>query len=104
MKIAHASIPADDPKAVADVLAEIMGGEAMPFPPGGPETAHQFANTGEQELKYLAVSTALSPEVCTYPDSDKFAVSVYGESGKPGDWRFRYVGREKDAHGYWEGE
>ena len=31
--IAHASIPADDPRRAAEVLAEIMGGEAMPFPP-----------------------------------------------------------------------
>ena len=31
--IFHASIPADDPKHVAGVLAEILGGEALPFPP-----------------------------------------------------------------------
>ncbi len=29
----HVSIAADKPQAVAQVLAEIMGGEAMPFPP-----------------------------------------------------------------------
>jgi hypothetical protein len=33
MKLIHASIPADDPKRVAEVLAEMMGGEALPFPP-----------------------------------------------------------------------
>jgi hypothetical protein len=33
--IAHASIPADNPKHVAEVLAEILSGEAMPFPPAG---------------------------------------------------------------------
>jgi uncharacterized cupin superfamily protein len=82
----------------------VRAGDIIACPPGGPETAHQLVNTGDSELKYLAVSTALSPEVCQYPDSDKFAVSVYGESGKPGDWRFRHVGREQDAHGYWEGE
>lgn len=31
--IFHASIPADDPRHVAGVLAEIFGGEALPFPP-----------------------------------------------------------------------
>jgi uncharacterized cupin superfamily protein len=82
----------------------VRAGDIIACPPGGPETAHQLVNTGDSELKYLAVSTALSPEVCQYPDSDKFAVSVYEESGKPGDWRFRHVGREQDAHGYWEGE
>src|SRR6476659_7377653 len=82
----------------------VRSGDIIACPPGGPETAHQLVNTGDSELKYLAVSTALSPEVCQYPDSDKFAVSAYGDSGKPGDWSFRYVGREQDAHGYWEGE
>jgi hypothetical protein len=32
MKLIHASVPADDPKKVAEVLSEIMGGEALPFP------------------------------------------------------------------------
>jgi hypothetical protein len=31
--IFHASIPADEPLHVAEVLAEIFGGEALPFPP-----------------------------------------------------------------------
>jgi hypothetical protein len=29
----HVSIAADEPRRVASVLAEIMGGEALPFPP-----------------------------------------------------------------------
>jgi len=29
----HASLPADDPERVARVIAELWGGEAMPFPP-----------------------------------------------------------------------
>ena len=29
----HASIPADDPERVARVIAELWGGEALPFPP-----------------------------------------------------------------------
>jgi hypothetical protein len=33
MKLIHASVPADDPKKVAEVLSEMMGGEALPFPP-----------------------------------------------------------------------
>jgi uncharacterized cupin superfamily protein len=89
---------------LGDAKHAVRAGDIIACPPGGPETAHQLVNTGEGELKYLAISTALSPEVCQYPDSDKFAVSVYGDSGKPGDWRFRHVGRAGDAHGYWEGE
>ena len=34
MKIAHASIPAADPKAAAEILSEMVGGEALRFPPG----------------------------------------------------------------------
>jgi hypothetical protein len=35
--IAHASIPADDPRTAAGILAEMLGGEALPFPPAGPD-------------------------------------------------------------------
>ena len=31
----HVSVEADDPQTVAEALAEIMGGEAFPFPPVG---------------------------------------------------------------------
>ena len=89
---------------LGDATHAVRAGDIIACPPGGPETAHQLVNTGDGELKYLAVSTALSPEVCQYPDSGKFAVSLYGDSGKPGDWRFRHVGRNEDARGYWEGE
>jgi len=87
-----------------DATHPVRAGDIIACPPGGPESAHQLVNTGEGELKYLAVSTALSPEICQYPDSGKFAVSAYGDSGKPGDWRFRHVGRGTDSLGYWEGE
>jgi uncharacterized cupin superfamily protein len=89
---------------LGDATHPVRAGDIIACPPGGPETAHQLVNTGEGELKYLAVSTALSPEVCQYPDSGKFAVSVYGGSGKPGDWRFRHVGRNDDTLDYWVGE
>ena len=51
MMIAHASLPADDPKKVALVLAEIMQGEATPFPPGGPETWMAWAADDSNELE-----------------------------------------------------
>lgn len=77
----------------------VRAGDVVACPPGGPEVAHQFVNTGAGELKVLAVSTALSPEVCHYPDSDKFAVL---DGFRPGG--FRYVGRESGNVDYWEGE
>lgn len=77
----------------------LRAGDVVACPPGGPEVAHQIVNTGAVELKVLAVSTMRQPEVCHYPDSDKFAV-LHG-MGPDG---FRHVGRVKDGVPYWDGE
>jgi uncharacterized cupin superfamily protein len=77
----------------------IRAGDVIACPSGGPETAHQIINTGEQELKFFAVSTHIAPEVCQYPDSRKFAVlDGYGPSG------FQHVGRAEQCLDYWDGE
>ena len=83
----------------------IRQGDIIACPPGGPETAHQIHNTGTEELRYLAVSTKQSPEICDYPDSGKFGVMAEyppGPDGKPQG--FRYIGKQELAIGYWEGE
>ena len=49
--LAHASIPADDPKRAAEVLAEIMSGEALPFPPGGPDSWMAWSGDGSVEIE-----------------------------------------------------
>jgi len=49
--IAHASIPADDPKRVAEVLAEITSGEAMAFPPAGPDSWMAWSGDGTVEIE-----------------------------------------------------
>lgn len=77
----------------------VRPGDVVACPPGGPEVAHQFVNTGAAPLKILAISTMLQPEVCHYPDSNKFA--VLDGAGAQG---FRHVGREADNVDYWEGE
>ncbi len=80
-------------------------GDIVACPAGGVETAHQIVNTGTEELRFLAVSTKLSPEICEYPDSGKFGVYAEfpgAEDGKPKV--FRYVGREAQNIDYWEGE
>ena len=80
-------------------------GDIIACPPGGPETAHQIINSGATEMRYLAVSTMSPVEICEYPDSGKFGAFADGEPGVPGQPpRFRYLGREADAHDYWEGE
>ncbi len=83
----------------------IREGDVIACPPGGVETAHQIRNTGREEVRYLSVSTRLSPEICEYPDSGKFG--VYAElapdkDGKPGF--FYFMGREELQIDYWAGE
>lgn len=77
----------------------VRAGDVVACPPGGPEVAHQFVNSGAVPLKILAVSTMLQPEVCHYPDSGKFAV-LHGM----GPQGFRHVGRPQDNVDYWQGE
>ena len=73
----------------------IRAGDIIACPTGGPETAHQIINTGNTELRYLAVSTKTPAEVCEYPDSGKIA-------GFTENMRFVY--RADQQVGYWEGE
>jgi uncharacterized cupin superfamily protein len=82
----------------------IRKGDVIAHPPGGPDTAHQIVNMSKAELKYLAVSTVTTPEVCDYPDSGKFAVMTVeaGPDGKPKFWRF--VARDGTSIDYYDGE
>ena len=83
----------------------IRAGDVIACPAGGKETAHQIINSSSDELRYLAVSTKLSPEIADYPDSGKFGVLAElpaGADGKP--QRFLFVGRENESLNYWEGE
>lgn len=83
----------------------IQAGDFIACPAGGIETAHQICNTGQEELRYLAISTLLYPELAEYPDSGKFGVYVRAlgtSSGSPPD--FRYIGRTDQAADYWDGE
>lgn len=90
---------------IGDAVYPIRSGDVIACPPGGKETAHQIINTGTQELKYLAVSTKLSPEIAEYPDSGKFGVMAEYPAGADKSPRmFRFVGRESLNIDYWEGE
>jgi uncharacterized cupin superfamily protein len=83
----------------------IRQGDIIACPPGGPEAAHQIRNSGNEELRYLAVSSKQSPEICEYPDSGKFGLLAEyppWPDGKP--QVFRHIGKSELAVGYWEGE
>lgn len=79
-------------------------GDIVACPAGGRDTAHQIINNGDSELRYLALSTRRYPEICEYPDSDKFGVmaNTVDADGEPR--MFRVIGREADGLDYWEGE
>ncbi|MCA9706712.1 MAG: cupin domain-containing protein [Myxococcales bacterium] len=71
--------------------------------PTGPDAAHQLTNTGAQVVRYLVISTMVTPDVCVYPDADKVGVvgALVDADGKPQ----RVVTFRRDAAvDYWEGE
>lgn len=81
----------------------LRAGDIVACPPGGPETAHQIRNTSpDAVLRYLAVSTAQSPDMFHYPDSGKTGASHYPESGDDGVVRLR--NRIDHNLDYWDGE
>lgn len=84
---------------IGDAVHPVRAGDVIACAPGGPDTAHQLINTGEIELRFLAVSTMEYPEVCEYPDSGKFLATT---GIQPGD--LRQIGRLGESLDYWEGE
>lgn len=77
-------------------------GDVICCPPGDQETAHQIINTGDVELRYLAVSTTQYPEIAEYPDSGKYLAVTDGPQAGPA--RLRIVARHENGVGYWDGE
>ena len=87
-----------------DETHPIRAGDVLAAPTGGPERAHQIINTGDQTLKYLAISTMGEPDVVEYPDSRKFLVYSQSEKGNPQSARIRFIGRTDMSIGYFDGE
>jgi len=90
---------------IGDETYPLRMGDIVACTPGGQDKAHKITNTGDEELRYLAVSTKLSPEVVDYPDSGKFGVLAElptTASGAPR--RFVFVGNEHSGLNYWEDE
>lgn len=83
----------------------VREGDVIAAPAGGRETAHQLVNTGDVDLRYLAISTMLPTEVVEYPDSNKVAVYVGSAPGESAEKRtMNYRGRLGPQLAYWEGE
>jgi uncharacterized cupin superfamily protein len=90
---------------IGDSRYPIRTGDIIACPPGDKQTAHQIINNGSVEIKYLAVSSKLSPEIVDYPDSGKFGVLAELQSSADGKPQiFRFIGRENEQLSYWDGE
>ena len=89
---------------VGDERFTLRQGDFIANPPGGPETAHQIVNTGTEELRYLAVSTLLTPEIVEYPDSGKFGAMLRKKLPDGTQRVLRHIDREGSGLDYWEGE
>jgi hypothetical protein len=61
MRLIHASIPADDPHQASLVLAEMMGGEALPFPPAGPQGRMAWSGDGAVSLEIVPRGHLIHP-------------------------------------------
>lgn len=83
----------------------VRQGDFIACPPGGTEVAHQLINTGEGELRYLALSTTIDTDVFQYPDSGKFGVVAGRVPGtRPHEAPFSGFYEEDTRIGYWDGE
>lgn len=87
---------------IDDEEVAIKGGCIVSAPAG---QAHQIINTGEEPLRYLAISTMFDADIIEYPDSGKFAAFAGSAPGGDSSHRtFSHIGHEKDRADYWEGE
>ena len=88
-----------------DETFDIREGDVIAAPAGDVSTAHQIMNTGTAELRYLAFSTRLDPDVTEYPDSGKFSIaSMIPPGGGMMSAKFGHIGRRDHAVDYFDGE
>lgn len=85
---------------VAGEMIPIRAGDVIDIPPG-PEYPHQIINTGSVPLRYLSISTQNKPEVCEYPDSNKYLLATGDGRGLTAGRRMHRADTDLD---YWDGE
>ncbi|MBY9065393.1 hypothetical protein K1X12_00695 [Hyphomonas sp. WL0036] len=61
MMIAHVSLPADDTAKVAETLARIMNGTAVPIPPGGPGAWMAWSGDELVEIEVIPRGAVMQP-------------------------------------------
>jgi len=85
---------------VAGERLPVRAGDVIAIPPG-PQYPHQIINTSDAPLKYLSISTQETPEICEYPDSNKYL--AYSRVDGP-LLRNRRTHRAESDLDYWDGE
>ena|ERR1700677_1925049 len=65
---------------LGDEKVSVRAGSFIAMPPGHAH-AHRLHNSSSALLRYLCVSTMITPEVCVYPDSHKVGVMVGSAPG-----------------------
>lgn len=87
---------------IAGVEEEIQEGDFITFPTGE-EGAHRVYNSGDEELRYLCLSTMVEPDVAIYPDSNMIGVFAGVAPGGPPDERtFERFLRADAEVDYWD--
>lgn len=84
---------------VAGEMLPLRAGDVVFIPPG-PAYPHQIINTSDAPLKYLSISTRETPEICEYPDSNKFQAMVSADGARV----FGATQRTSQNLDYWDGE
>jgi len=86
---------------VGDKTLPIHAGDVIAAPAGA--EAHQIANSGAEELRYLAFSTEPEVDVVDFPDAKTFGVVAGVKHGDFNSATFKYMGREApiDPAEYW---
>jgi uncharacterized cupin superfamily protein len=78
----------------------IKAGDVIATPVG---KAHQILNTSDAELRYLAISTMIEPDIAEYPDSGKRAMIAGAPPGRRPYPLYVIVPNDTEAD-YWQGE
>ncbi len=79
----------------------IRAGDIIAAPAG--KEAHQIINTGQRELRYLALSTEGATDIIEYPDSGKIMVDAGMTPGSDAPASLNVFGRVTPAD-YYDGE
>jgi uncharacterized cupin superfamily protein len=89
---------------LGDEKVPVRAGSFIAMPPG-PAHAHRLYNSSNAPLRYLCVSTMITPEVVVYPDSHKVGVMVgSAPGGDPAQRTLAGVYKLNSGVSYYDGE